>query len=162
MLQHATPHLRSAENGGKVVMVSSGAATGNTSGWGCYNSTKVSEMLLSEGIANGKIADCSVFASEQAALNSLCRTYANEEKSILSFAVRPGMVNVRQRSPFLFCSCLLAYPHRSSSGTDRDANETSRIGRKGDEPGRAREVHHGSQGGQAVEARRVSPVRLNI
>jgi NAD(P)-dependent dehydrogenase (short-subunit alcohol dehydrogenase family) len=52
MLQHATPHLRSSENGGKVVMVSSGAATGNTSGWGCYNSSKVSEILW-EGIANG-------------------------------------------------------------------------------------------------------------
>jgi NAD(P)-dependent dehydrogenase (short-subunit alcohol dehydrogenase family) len=51
MLQHATPHLRSSENGGKVVMVSSGAATGNTSGWGCYNSSKVSEILW-EGIAN--------------------------------------------------------------------------------------------------------------
>ncbi|KAH8081805.1 short-chain dehydrogenase [Filobasidium floriforme] len=73
MLQHATPHLRSSENGGKVVMVSSGAATGNTSGWGCYNSSK-------------------------AALNSLCRTYANEEKSITSFAVRPGMVNTEMQT----------------------------------------------------------------
>lgn len=69
MLQHATPHLRKAEHGGKVVMVSSGAATGNTFGWGCYNTSK-------------------------AALNSLCRTFANEEKSISSFAVRPGMVDV--------------------------------------------------------------------
>jgi hypothetical protein len=80
-------------------MVSSGAATGNTSGWGCYNSSKVSN-IFSEGIANGEIADFSVFifASWQAALNSLCRTYANEEKSITSFAVRPGMVDVRLRS----------------------------------------------------------------
>ncbi|KZT62136.1 NAD(P)-binding protein [Calocera cornea HHB12733] len=62
----AIPALRA--NGGRVVFVSSGAATGNTAGWASYNASK-------------------------AALNSLCRTFANEEPLIASFAVRPGMVD---------------------------------------------------------------------
>ncbi|KZO94904.1 short-chain dehydrogenase [Calocera viscosa TUFC12733] len=62
----AIPALR--QNAGRVVFVSSGAATGNTAGWASYNASK-------------------------AALNSLCRTFANEEPLISSFAVRPGMVD---------------------------------------------------------------------
>lgn len=40
MLQAATPALR--ESKGKIVFVSSGAATGDTQGWAAYNSTKAS------------------------------------------------------------------------------------------------------------------------
>jgi len=65
MLQAAIPHLRKSH--GKVIFVSSGAATGNYSAWGAYNTSK-------------------------AALNSLCRTVANEEQDITFVAVRPGVL----------------------------------------------------------------------
>jgi NAD(P)-dependent dehydrogenase (short-subunit alcohol dehydrogenase family) len=39
MLQATTPALRQSQ--GKIVFVSSGAATGDTQGWAAYNSTKV-------------------------------------------------------------------------------------------------------------------------
>lgn len=47
-LKATLPALRKSELGGRVVFVSSGAAVGNTAGWGPYNTSK-------------------------AALNSLCR-----------------------------------------------------------------------------------------
>lgn len=89
ILQHATPHLRRAAEthpggdaaargvgseeehervGPRVVMVSSGAAVGGTAGWAVYNASK-------------------------AAMNSLARTFANEEKGIATYAVRPGVVD---------------------------------------------------------------------
>lgn len=71
MLSHATEYLRSCAHP-HVVFVSSGAAVGGTAGWGAYNTSK-------------------------AALNSLCRTYANEEKHIASFAVRPGVVDTEMQ-----------------------------------------------------------------
>ncbi|KAJ9111660.1 hypothetical protein QFC19_001018 [Naganishia cerealis] len=68
MLQSTAEALRQSK--GKVVFVSSGAATGDTQGWAAYNSTK-------------------------AAMNSLCRTFAKEEPDIASFAVRPGVVDMQ-------------------------------------------------------------------
>lgn len=73
-IQAALPHLRSAKHGGKVVFVSSGAATGGTAGWAAYNASK-------------------------AALNSLCRTLANEEPTIACWAVRPGVVDTEVSTP---------------------------------------------------------------
>ncbi|KAJ9116035.1 hypothetical protein QFC20_000704 [Naganishia adeliensis] len=70
MLQATAPALRQSK--GKVVFVSSGAATGDTQGWAAYNSTK-------------------------AAMNSLCRTFAKEEPLISSFAVRPGVVDMQAK-----------------------------------------------------------------
>ncbi|KAJ9126274.1 hypothetical protein QFC24_002005 [Naganishia onofrii] len=70
MLQATTPALRQSQ--GKIVFVSSGAATGDTQGWAAYNSTK-------------------------AAMNSLCRTFAKEEPTIASFAIRPGVVDMQAR-----------------------------------------------------------------
>jgi len=69
-LQVATPLLREskAPGGARVVFVSSGAAVGGTGGWGPYNAGK-------------------------AAMNSLARTYANEEPNIVSVAFRPGVVD---------------------------------------------------------------------
>ncbi|THH15215.1 hypothetical protein EW146_g5237 [Bondarzewia mesenterica] len=65
-LKAALPALRQSLSGGKVVFVSSGAATGNTYGWGPYNASK-------------------------AALNSL--TLAQEEPDIVTVAVRPGKMD---------------------------------------------------------------------
>ncbi|KAN0063982.1 hypothetical protein ACQY0O_003588 [Thecaphora frezii] len=67
-IRPAIPHLRQAKGGGRVVFVSSGAATGNTAAWSAYNASK-------------------------AAMNSICRTLANEEKDIACFAVRPGVID---------------------------------------------------------------------
>ncbi|ESK96091.1 short-chain dehydrogenase [Moniliophthora roreri MCA 2997] len=64
----ALPALRKSELGGRVVFVSSGAATKGTAGWGPYNASK-------------------------AAMNSLCRTLAEEEPNVTSIAVRPGVVD---------------------------------------------------------------------
>lgn len=66
-LSASLPYLRKS-NLATVVFVSSGAATGNTSGWSAYNATK-------------------------AAMNSIARTLANEEEGIASFAVRPGVID---------------------------------------------------------------------
>jgi len=69
VLQAAIPHLR--KEGGRVVVTSSGAATGGYGAWGLYSMSK-------------------------AAQNSLVRTLAVEEKAngISVFAVRPGVVDV--------------------------------------------------------------------
>ncbi|KAJ7368378.1 hypothetical protein DFH08DRAFT_831259 [Mycena albidolilacea] len=66
-LKHALPSLRKSQLGGRVVFVSSGAAVKGTAGWGPYNASK-------------------------AAMNSLCRTLAEEEPNVVSVALRPGMV----------------------------------------------------------------------
>lgn len=67
-LKATLPALRKSELGGKVVFVSSGAAVGGTAAWGAYNASK-------------------------AAMNSLCRTLAQEEPDVVSVALRPGMVD---------------------------------------------------------------------
>jgi len=67
-LKTCLPALRKSEFGGKIVFVSSGAAVGGTAAWGAYNASK-------------------------AAMNSLCRTLAQEEPDVVSIALRPGMVD---------------------------------------------------------------------
>ncbi|KAL0576918.1 hypothetical protein V5O48_005064 [Marasmius crinis-equi] len=64
----ALPELRKSEHGGRIVFVSSGAAVKGTPGWGPYNASK-------------------------AAMNSLCRTLAEEESDVISVALRPGTVD---------------------------------------------------------------------
>lgn len=65
-IRASLPGLR--ESKGRIIFVSSGAATGNMYGWGAYNASK-------------------------AAMNGLSRTLANEEPSIVSLALAPGRVN---------------------------------------------------------------------
>ncbi|KAI0307148.1 NAD-P-binding protein [Multifurca ochricompacta] len=68
-LRAAIPSLRESPNGGKVIFVSSGAAISGIAGWGPYNASK-------------------------AAMNSLNRTLATEERGkIVSIAIRPGKVD---------------------------------------------------------------------
>ncbi|KAH9943474.1 short-chain dehydrogenase [Epithele typhae] len=67
-LKATVPTLRKSTFGGRVVFVSSGAATGYMPTWGAYNAGK-------------------------AALNSLCRTIAREEPDVTFVSLRPGMVN---------------------------------------------------------------------
>ncbi|KAL5636458.1 hypothetical protein ACGC1H_000426 [Rhizoctonia solani] len=71
LIKAGLPLLR--ENHGRIIFVSSGAATGGIAGWGPYNASK-------------------------AAMNSLARTLANEEKDIVSVAVRPGVVDTEMQS----------------------------------------------------------------
>ncbi|KAF8759966.1 NAD-P-binding protein [Rhizoctonia solani] len=71
LIKAGLPLLR--ESHGRVIFVSSGAATGGIAGWGPYNASK-------------------------AAMNSLARTLANEEKDIVSVAVRPGVVDTEMQS----------------------------------------------------------------
>ncbi|KAF8165276.1 hypothetical protein B0H34DRAFT_780231 [Crassisporium funariophilum] len=68
----ALPYLRKSASGGRIVFVSSGAAVKGTSGWGPYNAGK-------------------------AAMNSLCRTLAEEEPEITCVALRPGMVDTNMQ-----------------------------------------------------------------
>ncbi|KAJ7590913.1 hypothetical protein C8J56DRAFT_783235 [Mycena floridula] len=65
-IKAALPALRSQT--GRIVFVSSGAAVKGTAGWGPYNASK-------------------------AAMNSLCRTLAEEEPNVTSIALRPGTVD---------------------------------------------------------------------
>jgi len=70
-LRTSLPALRLTQ--GTVVFVSSGAAVGGLAGWGPYSASK-------------------------AALNSLCRTIANEEPDITAIALRPGLVDTNMQS----------------------------------------------------------------
>ncbi|KAG6866455.1 hypothetical protein C0991_003973 [Blastosporella zonata] len=72
-LKAGLPALRKSPLGGKVVFVSSGAAVKGSAGWGPYSAGK-------------------------AAMNSLCRTMAEEEPNIVSVALRPGMVDTDMQS----------------------------------------------------------------
>ncbi|EGO01955.1 hypothetical protein SERLA73DRAFT_177619 [Serpula lacrymans var. lacrymans S7.3] len=67
-LKAALPALRKSKSGGRIVFLSSGAATGSTPGWSTYNAGK-------------------------AAVNSLCRTLSKEEPNIVSLALAPGKVD---------------------------------------------------------------------
>ncbi|KWU45682.1 NAD(P)-binding protein [Rhodotorula sp. JG-1b] len=77
IISHALPYLRQREGkaglaqdqpAGRIVLVSSGAATGGVTGWAAYNASK-------------------------AAMNSLGRTLGNEEKEVVTVSVRPGTPN---------------------------------------------------------------------
>ncbi|EJD01105.1 short-chain dehydrogenase [Fomitiporia mediterranea MF3/22] len=72
-VQAALPALRSSDLRGRIIFISSGAATGGTPAWGVYNASK-------------------------AAMNSFCRTLANEEPDIVSIALRPGMVDTAMQA----------------------------------------------------------------
>ncbi|KAL6309677.1 short-chain dehydrogenase [Sparassis latifolia] len=72
-LRVTLPVLRKSELGGRVVFVSSSAATGNVAGWGPYNTSK-------------------------AAMNSLCRTLAQEEPDVVCVALRPGAVDTEMQA----------------------------------------------------------------
>jgi NAD(P)-dependent dehydrogenase (short-subunit alcohol dehydrogenase family) len=75
ILTHAIPFLNASDSkpstgdniSGRVILVSSGAATGGTPAWGAYSASKAS-------------------------MNSLGRTLAQEEEKIVTVAVRPGTV----------------------------------------------------------------------
>ncbi|KAL1743766.1 hypothetical protein HDZ31DRAFT_64767 [Schizophyllum fasciatum] len=67
-LRAAAPALRKSADGGRVVFVSSLAADKSIAAWGAYNAAK-------------------------AAMNSICRTFAEEEPSIVSVALDPGIVD---------------------------------------------------------------------
>ncbi|KAF9485287.1 NAD(P)-binding protein [Pholiota conissans] len=69
----ALPYLRRSTLSGRIVFVSSGAAVKGMPGWGPYNAGK-------------------------AAMNSLCRTLAEEEPDVVSVAVRPGMVDTNMQA----------------------------------------------------------------
>jgi NAD(P)-dependent dehydrogenase (short-subunit alcohol dehydrogenase family) len=71
-LKAALPALRKSKLGGRVVFVSSGAAVEGPTGWGPYSASK-------------------------AAMNSLCRTLADEEPELVSVAVRPGKVDTNMQ-----------------------------------------------------------------
>ena len=53
-------------------------------------------MFVSSGAAVGDIQGWGAYSSGKAALNSLARTLANEEKEsgVACWAIRPGMVDV--------------------------------------------------------------------
>ncbi|KAJ3710481.1 hypothetical protein C8R42DRAFT_699806 [Lentinula raphanica] len=72
-IKAALPSLRRSDLRGKIVFVSSGAAVKGTPGWGPYNASK-------------------------AAMNSLCRTLAEEEPSVTSVALRPGVVDTAMQT----------------------------------------------------------------
>lgn len=72
-LKATLPSLRQSVLGARVIFISSGSAVKGPLGMGPYNASK-------------------------AAVNSLCRTLGNEEPSIVSVALRPGMVDTDMQS----------------------------------------------------------------
>ncbi|KAG8218572.1 hypothetical protein J3R82DRAFT_4213 [Butyriboletus roseoflavus] len=85
-LKVALPALRTSPNTGRVVFVSSGAATGNIPGWAPYNAGK-------------------------AAMNSLARTLAKEEPTLVSLAIAPGKVDTAMQQALR----TTAAPHMDTS-----------------------------------------------
>ncbi len=71
LIQAALPHLRAS--GGRVINVSSGAATSAISGWSAYCASK-------------------------AALNQLTAVLAREESAITALALRPGLVDTEMQA----------------------------------------------------------------
>jgi len=94
ILSHSLPYLTSRESkslsqdqpAGRVILVSSGAATGGVAGWGAYNASK-------------------------AAMNSLCRTLANEEEDLVVVAVRPGVVGTEMQEKIREIGTFLSFLH---------------------------------------------------
>ncbi|KAJ3055502.1 hypothetical protein HK097_010277 [Rhizophlyctis rosea] len=74
LIQHSLPYLRtaSANGGGRIVVVSSGAAARATAGWGPYCTSK-------------------------AAVNMLVAGLGLEEKEVTTIAVRPGVVETEMQ-----------------------------------------------------------------
>ncbi|KAJ3002022.1 hypothetical protein HKX48_002567 [Thoreauomyces humboldtii] len=72
LIQSALPHLRSSRSGGRIVVVSSGAATKPYKGWGAYCVAK-------------------------AACNMLVAGLGEEEQDVVSVAVRPGVVDTEMQ-----------------------------------------------------------------
>ncbi|KAJ3330595.1 hypothetical protein HDU76_005285 [Blyttiomyces sp. JEL0837] len=70
LAQRALPHLRTS--GGKMIFVSSGAATNAYDGWGPYCTSK-------------------------AAMNMLVQTFGKEEPNVTSVSVRPGVVDTEMQ-----------------------------------------------------------------
>lgn len=87
LIQPSLPYLRSSENGGKIVLVSSGASTASYTGWGLYCMAK-------------------------AGLNSIARTIDKEEKrnGVSAWAIRPGKIDVSS----IFTRVLLVGLHYGS------------------------------------------------
>ncbi|KAK4705166.1 hypothetical protein P7C70_g1036, partial [Phenoliferia sp. Uapishka_3] len=107
IISHAIPFLNSIENKpevkegltGRIILVSSGAATGGYVGWGPYSASK-------------------------AALNSLARTLGNEEPSIVSVAVRPGVVDTQMQTAIRDTGAAHMSPsdHKKFSALKTDGN----------------------------------------
>ncbi|EJU06080.1 NADP-binding protein [Dacryopinax primogenitus] len=92
----AIPALRANE--GRVVLVSSGAATGNTAGWGSYNASKAALNSLCRCVFLHFLT-LSYFTLEPLTITisktqlTKSRTFANEEPLITTISLRPGLVN---------------------------------------------------------------------
>ncbi|KAI0702898.1 short-chain dehydrogenase [Cytidiella melzeri] len=95
LLNANATHIR-----GRVIFVSSGAATAGTYGWAPYNASK-------------------------AAMNSLCRTIAQEEPDLVFVAVRPGKVDTAMQAQI-----------RQLDGTDKMRPEDVAIFTKAHEEGK--------------------------
>ncbi|KAF9055383.1 NAD(P)-binding protein [Hymenopellis radicata] len=94
------PALRASELGGKIIFVSSGAAVNGTPGWGPYSASK-------------------------AALNSLCRTLAQEEPKITSIAFRPGVVDTAMQAQ-------VRAPESQVHMSEADRNKFTRLHSQGE------------------------------
>lgn len=88
-LKAGLPALRRSELGGRVVFVSSGSAVKGSVGWGPYSAGKAAmNSLCRYDIAQW----CNHFRD-----NTPFRTIAEEEPTIISVALRPGMVDTNVR-----------------------------------------------------------------
>lgn len=109
MVALAIPHLGKPKTGGdsttgRIIMVSSGAATKGVSGWGAYSwvilflcattGPDVDVPAFGEPSTNLCFQHCS---ASKAVLNSLARTLGSEEPSIVTVAVRPGVVDTEMQ-----------------------------------------------------------------
>lgn len=84
-VQAALSALRSSESGGRIVFVSSGAATGATPAWGVYNASKAAMNSFCRSVTRVRV--------KTYLPTVMSRTLANEEPGITCVALRPGMVD---------------------------------------------------------------------
>ena len=80
-LRVTLPSLRASEHGGRIIFVSSGAATGNTYGWAPYNASKA---------AANSLCRCVPLCSRRVALVYRCGLVGPLHKKSLTLSVLPS------------------------------------------------------------------------
>lgn len=109
---------------GRVIFVSSGAATGNIFGWAPYNASKAA--------VNGLCRCVPAQLPYPQSLNSVyaIRTLAQEEPDIVAVAVRPGKVDTA------VCRVAFSFYHTYLIGVDSDAGPNPPAARYGQDASR--------------------------
>lgn len=122
-LKIALPALRTSPNTGRVIFISSGAATGNMPGWAPYNAGKAAMNSLARYLISQP--------GRPSFDRPLDRTLAKEELALVSLAIAPGKVDTAVRFPDSSSSPALTLPTDAGSRQDYRRSLHGRIRSQG-------------------------------